>query len=40
MIQTSPQVQLLTSVPGIGTYSALLLLAEIGEIERFPSKLF
>lgn len=35
--ETLPQVELLTSVPGIGTYSALLIWSEIGEIERFPS---
>lgn len=35
--QTIPQVDLLTSVPGIGIYSALLVLAEIGEVQRFPS---
>jgi transposase len=34
---TNSQAQLLTSVPGVGIYSALLLLAEIGEIDRFPS---
>ena len=28
----------LRTIPGIGEYSAMLLLAEIGDIERFPSK--
>lgn len=32
-----PKALLLMSIPGISYYSALLLLAEIGEIERFPS---
>lgn len=31
------QAQLLTTVPGVGYYTALLILSEIGEIERFPS---
>jgi transposase len=31
-------VQWLSSIPGIGEVSAMMLLAEIGEIERFPSK--
>lgn len=30
-------VKLLTTIPGIGYYSALLIKSEIGEIERFPS---
>lgn len=28
----------LTTIPGIGVYSAMLLLAEIGDIQRFPDK--
>jgi transposase len=32
-----PEVRYLTSLPGIGTYGALVLIAEIGDIERFPS---
>jgi len=32
-----PQVACLTAIPGIGVFSALLLLAEIGDITRFPS---
>ncbi len=33
-----PRVRWLRSIPGIGAYSALVLLAEIGPIERFASK--
>jgi len=33
-----PRVPWLTSIPGIGSYSALVLLAEIGPIERFADK--
>lgn len=36
--QADPRVQWLTSIPGIGSYSALVLLAEIGPIERFADK--
>ncbi len=32
-----PDIQLLTTIPGIGSYSAMLLIAEIGDINRFPS---
>lgn len=32
-----PQVARLTAIPGIGVFSALLILAEIGDIARFPS---
>ena len=32
-----PDVARLTVIPGIGIFSALLILAEIGEIQRFPS---
>jgi len=31
-----PQAQLLQTVPGIGAYSALLIMSEIGDIQRFP----
>lgn len=36
-----PEVEILKSIPGISTYSALLILAEIGDIMRFdhPDKL-
>jgi transposase len=30
-------VKLLTTIPGIGYYSALLIKSEIGEVDRFPS---
>lgn len=32
-----PEVDILKSIPGISTYSALLILAEMAGIERFPS---
>lgn len=31
-----PQAQLLCTMPGIGAYSALLILSEIGDVHRFP----
>ena len=31
-----PQAQLLCTMPGIGAYSALLILSEIGDVGRFP----
>lgn len=34
--QASPAAQTLCRLPGIGHYSALLILAEIGDITRFP----
>lgn len=33
----SPEARLLMSVPGVGFYTALLIVSEIGEIGRFPS---
>jgi transposase len=36
--QGDARVKWLSSIPGIGAYSALVLLAEIGPIERFVSK--
>ena len=30
------ETQLLTTIPGIGVYSALIILSEIGDITRFP----
>lgn len=33
---TEPQARLLQTMPGIGAYSALLILSEIGDIQRFP----
>jgi transposase len=35
-VSESPQAQLLMTVPGISYYSALLILSEIGEVQRFP----
>jgi transposase len=35
-VAENPQAQLLMGIPGISYYSALLILSEIGEIERFP----
>ena len=32
------EVQLLTTIPGIGIYSALIILSEIGDINRFTSE--
>ena len=32
----TPDAQLLETMPGIGAYSALLILSEIGDIHRFP----
>ena len=37
VVCATPQAQLLMTVPGISYYSALLILSEIGQIERFPS---
>jgi len=34
--KANPEALLLTTIPGISYYSALLILAEIGEIRRFP----
>ncbi len=35
--KTDPRVQILTTLPGIGRYTALLILAEVGEIKRFAN---
>lgn len=35
--QATPLAQRLCTLPGVGHYTALLLLAEIGDIHRFPS---
>ena len=34
--KADPPTALLTTMPGIGEYSAAVILAEIGEIDRFP----
>ncbi|MFQ6618438.1 MAG: IS110 family transposase [Fidelibacterota bacterium] len=36
-VEEDADAMLLTTIPGIGYYSALLILSEIGEISRFPS---
>ena len=35
--RSDPQVKVLTRLPGVGPYTALVLLAEIGDITRFGS---
>lgn len=35
-VAADPQAQLLQTMPGIGAYSALLILSEIGDVHRFP----
>jgi transposase len=35
LAKSNPEAELLMTIPGIGLYSALLILAEIGEISRF-----
>lgn len=37
LVGASTEASLLLSIPGIGNYSALLILSEIGDIARFPS---
>jgi transposase len=32
------EAQLLTTIPGVGIYSALIILSEIGDIHRFPNE--
>jgi len=32
-----PEADLLTTIPGIATYSALLILSEVGDFKRFPT---
>jgi transposase len=34
---TRPETRLLTSIPGVADYSALLILAEIGDVKRFET---
>ncbi len=38
MAKDDARARWLRTVPGIGAYSAMVILAEVGEIERFPSK--
>jgi len=35
--KADPRAKILESIPGIGHYSAMLILSEIGDIKRFPS---
>jgi transposase len=35
--RADPRVKILTTLPGVGQFTALVLLAEIGDITRFPS---
>lgn len=37
VVDKNEDAQLLTSVPGLGPYAALLVVSEIGDINRFPS---
>lgn len=37
IVKASPDVERLTSMPGIGSYSALLITAELGDINRFSN---
>lgn len=37
LVNANPNVARLTSMPGIGAYSALLITTELGDINRFPS---
>ena len=36
MYGAGPRASLLTTIPGVGYYTALLLIAEIGDVNRFP----
>jgi transposase len=36
LVEASPQARLLMTIPGVSYYSALLILNEIGQVERFP----
>jgi transposase len=35
--KADPRVKVLTTLPGVGQFTALVVLAEIGDITRFPS---
>ncbi len=37
LAEKNDQAMLLTTIPGIGYFSALLIVSEIGDIQRFPS---
>jgi transposase len=36
-VKASPEARLLQTLPGFGAYTALMLLAEVGDLRRFPS---
>uniref|UniRef100_A0A7C4YFB1 IS110 family transposase n=1 Tax=Caldisericum exile TaxID=693075 RepID=A0A7C4YFB1_9BACT len=36
IVEDNPQAKLLTTIPGISYYSALLIIREIGDVNRFP----
>jgi transposase len=36
LARTDPRVDVLTQLPGIGRYTALLVIAEVGDVGRFP----
>jgi transposase len=35
--KADPRVKVLTTLPGVGEFTALVMLAEIGDITRFPA---
>ena len=35
--RADPRVKVLTTLPGVGQFTALMMLAEIGDITRFPT---
>jgi len=37
MAKADPRAKWLATIPGIGVYSAMILLSEIGEVQRFPT---
>jgi transposase len=37
LVNAKPEVKRLTTIPGIGDYSALLISTEIGDVHRFPN---
>lgn len=36
-VKADPRVEVLTALPGVGEFTALMVLAEVGEISRFGS---
>jgi transposase len=38
LAEADPRAHYLTTIPGVGDYSAMVMLAEIGDIRRFPDK--